>query len=108
MYDIDIYEDKNGKSKSKDDKINSNKIRTYINLLAENGFELKEPFIKKIDTEIWELRPISHRILFAGVYNNKFILLSMFIKKTQKTPKAEIDKAKRYLEDYKKRSMENE
>ena len=48
------------------------------------------------------------RILFAGWYNNKFILLSVFIKKTQKTPKMEIEKAMRLLEDYKVRSDEHE
>lgn len=36
--------------------------------------------------------------------NNKFILLSVFIKQTRKTPKKEIEKAKRYLQDFKKRS----
>lgn len=120
MYDIEIYEDKNGKSeiqeylkklrisKSKDDKIKSNKIRMYINLLSEYGFELNEPFVKKLDKEIWELRPIRDRILFTSMYNNKFILLSVFMKTTQKTPRSEIEKAKKYLEDYKKRSSENE
>lgn len=32
---------------------------------------------------------------------------SVFIKQTQKTPKKEIEKAKKLLEDYKKRSDEN-
>lgn len=41
-------------------------------------------------------------------YINKFILLSMFLKQTQKTPKKEIEKAKKLLEDYKKRSDKNE
>lgn len=116
MYIIELYEDSNGNceleeyfkylrnSKSKIDKIQSNKIRMYINLLSEYGFELKEPYIKKIDKEIWELRPQKNRILFTSWHYNKFILLSIFTKKTQKTPKKEIDKAKRFLEDYKKRS----
>ena len=42
------------------------------------------------------------RILFAYWDNNKFIILSQFVKRTQKTPKREIEKAKSYLEDYKK------
>ena len=62
---------------------------------------------KKLDKEIWELRPLRDRILFASWYNNKFILLSVFMKQTQKTPKVEIEKAKRLLEDYKKRSDKN-
>ena len=42
--------------------------------------------------------------LFAAFDNNKFILLSVFTKKTQKTPKREIEKAERLLKDYKRRN----
>ena len=80
----------------------------YIDLLSECGLTLKEPYIKKLDKEIWELRPLRNRILFASWYNNRFVLLSVFMKQSQKTPKSEIEKAKRLLEDYKKRSDENE
>ena len=118
MYDIEIYEDKNGKSEikeyikeleskkhtSKDDKIKFAKIIGYIDLLAESGLKLKEPYIKKLNKNIWELRPLRDRILFASWQHNKFILLSVFMKQTQKTPKSEIEKAKRFLKDYKDRS----
>lgn len=36
--------------------------------------------------------------------NNKFIILHHFIKKTQKTPKREIEQAKRNLQDYLERN----
>lgn len=58
----------------------------------------------EIYEDIWELRPLRDRILFASWCNNKFVLLSVFMKQTQKTPQREIEKAKRLLEDYKKRS----
>lgn len=64
---------------------------------------LGEPYIKHIDTEIWELRPLRDRIMFAFYDDNKIILLNIFMKQTQKTPKQEIEKAKRLLENYKKR-----
>lgn len=120
MYDIEFYEDKDGKSEiyeyikelkkndSKENKQKVKKIDLYIDLLSEYGFSLTEPYIKKLDGEIWELRPLRDRILFASWCNNKFILLSVFMKQTQKTPQREIEKAKRLLEDYKKRSDENE
>ncbi len=120
MYDIEFYEDKNGKSEvyeyikelkknnSKENKQKVKKIDLYIDLLSEYGFSLTEPYIKKLDGEIWELRPLRDRILFASWCNNKFILLSVFMKQTQKTPQREIEKAKKLLEDYKKRSDENE
>ena len=116
MYIIELYESENGESeikdyftklqssKNKDNRIKSKKIAMYIDLLAEYGLKLTEPYIKKLDDEIWELRPLRDRILFAGWCNNKFVLLSVFMKQTQKTPKREIEKAKRLLEDYKRRS----
>ena len=115
MYEIEIYEDKNKKSeikeyiknlnknKSKDNNIKLNKIIAYIRVLQEKGLSIGEPYIKHIEADIWELRPLRDRILFAYYDNNKFILLTVFMKQTRKTPKKEIEKAKRYLEDYKKR-----
>lgn len=117
MYHIEFYEDKNGKSEiieyikilrskkdNKDARIKLSKIVSYIDQLSDKGLQLGQPYIKHIDNEIWELRPLSDRILFASWCNNKFILLSIFRKQTQKTPKHEIEKAKKLLEDYKRRS----
>lgn len=120
MYNIEIYESENGTSeikdyinklqkyKNKDNKIKLNKIVAYIRMLKEKGLNLGEPYIKHIEGEIWELRPIRDRILFAYYRNNNFILLTIFMKQTQKTPKKEIEKAKKYLIDYINRSGENE
>ena len=116
MYDIEIYETESGKSEvkeyikelqkktNKDKKIKFQKIIAYIRMLKEKGLGLGEPYIKHLDEQIWELRPLRNRILFASCIDNKFVLLTIFMKQTQKTPKKEIEKAKRYLEDYIKRS----
>lgn len=72
------------------------------------GCKIGEPYIKHLEDEIWELRPLRDRILFAYFDNNEFILLSIFMKKTQKTPKSEIQKAKRILKDYIDRRREYE
>ena len=37
------------------------------------------------------------------IYDNNFILLNIFKKKTQKTPRKEIEKAKKLFKDYKGR-----
>ena len=120
MYKILIYEDRQGKSEikqyilklknnqNKDSRIKLEKIISYIRLLKTDGLNIGEPYIKHLKNELWELRPLRDRILFASMHNNKFILLSTFTKKTQKTPKKEVNKAKRLFEDYKKRSKENE
>ena len=119
MYDIIIYHDKNGNSqileflkkltnsKGKDARVNANKVNDYIQALATYGTYIGEPVCKHLDGEIWELRPLSNRILFAGLVNGNFILLHQFVKKTQKTPKRGIDQAKRELTDYLERSSEN-
>lgn len=115
MYEIIFYEDKNGRSEiqdylekltkknDKDSRIKFNKIVSYIDLLSKKGIEIGKPYIKHINNNIWELRPVRDRILFAYFDNNKFILLSIFMKQTQKTPKSEIEKAIRNLENFKKR-----
>lgn len=120
MYSIFFYKDRSGKQELKDyltklnaksdknSRINFNKIRDYIKLLQIHGTALSEPFVKHIEGEIWELRPLRNRILFFTCYGNNIILLSHFIKKTQKTPKKELEKAKRMMKDYIERSDEDE
>lgn len=95
-------------NETKDNRIKFNKISIYIELLAKNGLTLNENYLKHIEKEIWELRPLRDRILFANWSNNEFIVLSIFMKETRKTPKKEIEKAKKLLEDYRKRRNESE
>lgn len=118
MYEIIFYKDKKGHSeiedyikslaikrnKNKDCKIRFTKIISYIDLLEEKGIKLGEPYIKHLQGDIWELRPLRDRILFAYWDYNKFILLHQFMKQTQKTPLKEIERAKINLKDYRDRS----
>ena len=60
-----------------------------------------------LDGEIWELRPIRDRILFARLMDGRFVLLHQFMKKTQKTPKREIQTAQQRLSELKER-LKNE
>ena len=121
MHKIYFYKDRNGrcaiadyltkldKRKDKDSRIKLNKIRDYVKALSQRGTHLCEPYIKHIDGEIWELRPISDRIFFVAWTGNSFVLLHQFAKKTQKTPKREIEQAKREFADLKERGLdENE
>ena len=94
------YMDKLAASSGKDTRINLTKIGSYITLLDRNGLSIGEPFIKHLRGDIWELRPLRNRILFAALVDNKFVLLHIFLKKTQKTPVSEIEKAERELEDF--------
>jgi phage-related protein len=118
MYEIYFYEDKDGSSpvyeylqalsrrNDKNSRINHNKINDYIEALSLHGKAAGEPYIKHIDGDIWEVRPIRNRIFFASWSDNGFILLHHFVKKTQKTPQREIDQAKRNLKDMQERSTQ--
>lgn len=120
MYKIEFYEDKSGKSEivnflkelnqkaavNKDSRINFNKIVAYFDMLEEIGTRIGEPVTKHLDGEIWELRPLKNRFLYAYYKDSKFIVLHHFIKKTQKTPKREIEQAKRNLQDYLERNRQ--
>lgn len=119
MYEVTIYADKKGRSpvrdfvvelsskNDKDSRIRLNKIRDYVKALKEHGAILGEPYMKKISGKLWELRPLSDRILFAAWTGKGYVLLSHFVKKTQKTPPAEIEKAERLLKDFLERSGDN-
>ena len=99
---MDCLEDLRVKSESgnKSARINREKIMAYISALSMYGLRLGAPYIKHIDGEIWELRPIKNRILFFIWKKDEIILLSHFVKKTRKTPKREIEKAQRRANDW--------
>ena len=119
MYRVSFYKDKDGNEplkeylqelstkNDKNSRINLNKIRDYIKMLSEYGTRAGEPYVKYIDEGIWELRPLSNRILFFGYDGNQFILLTHFIKKTQKTPARELKKANSLMRDYLERGKKS-
>ena len=120
MHDIHYYKDKRGdcpiadyfsslaERQDKDSRVKLQKIRDYVAYLHVNGKQAGAPYIKHLDGEIWEFRPLKDRILFAAWVGESFILLHHFVKKTQKTPPREIAQAKRNLADMKERGFDNE
>lgn len=84
-------------------KMRAKMLHTIV-MLKNNGYELREPYSKHLKNGIFELRSkvgsdIS-RVLYFFVIGKKVILTNGFIKKTQKTPNAEIEKAENYRSDY--------
>jgi len=114
MFDLIFYQDRRGKepvwdylqemkrksAQDKNSRIQFHKMDDYLQALNTYGLAAGEPYIKHLDGEIWELRPLRNRILFAAWSKNGFILLHMFMKTTQKTPSREIEQAKRNLTDF--------
>jgi len=102
-------EELNQKSfKSKDAKIKISKITEYFRALRTYGTTIGSPTIKHIKNELYELRPLRDRFFFFYKYENKYIVLNHFVKKTQKTPQKEIDKAFRLIEYYNRKEDNNE
>ncbi len=91
-------------SEDKDSRIRMNKIRDYIKILEEKGTFAGRPYVRHVRREIWELRPLNERILFAVCKEKTIVLLHAFKKKTKKTPAKELFKAESEFNDFKRRS----
>lgn len=117
IFELEFYIKENGKIPVQDFLYSLNpKLRAKafsdIELLKKLGNELREPYVKplkgKNNKGLYELRikfsSDIARIFYFTYYDNRFILLHGFIKKTMKTPENEIKKARIYMEDYKNRA----
>ena len=122
MYTVEFYETADGKSElwdfleelrikaatNKDARIQHKQISLYIQLLQDNGTRLNENITKHLEDGIWELRPGNNRVFYFFFENDTFVLLHHFRKKSQKTPKREIEKAKNERADYISRKEANQ
>lgn len=108
-FDVEFNKQSDGKCLIKDfldslDKKLRAKLLRTIELLEHNGNELREPYSKHLEDGIFELR-VKHgsdiaRTLYFFIIGHKIVLTNGFVKKTQKTPKSEIELAKRCRTDY--------
>lgn len=114
LYQVEFYEDARGISElwnfleeleqkaenSKDARIQYRQIAQCIDLLQKNGTFLGNKITKHIIEDIWELRPGFNRIFYFYYKEDTFVLLHQFRKKSNKTPKREIEKALSERDDY--------
>ncbi|AIL66126.1 Phage-related protein [Rickettsiales bacterium Ac37b] len=75
-----------------------------VSLIKEFGpHNVGMPHIKLIVKKIWEIRVRGKdgiaRVLYTTIVNRKLVILRVFIKKTQKTPDAEIRIALKRLKE---------
>ena len=84
------------------------KLFMALEFLEERGPTLREPFSKSLGDGIFEIRAKQgsdiSRVLYFFRVGKKVILTNGFVKKTQKTPAREIDRAKRYRAEYQSRA----
>jgi phage-related protein len=71
-----------------------------VSLISEYGLErLGEPHVRHVTEKLWEMRLKGRsgisRALYVTAFGRRVVVLRAFVKKTQKTPQAEIKLALR-------------
>ncbi|MBR3469991.1 MAG: type II toxin-antitoxin system RelE/ParE family toxin [Lachnospiraceae bacterium] len=122
MFSIIMYEDEQGGSEialflkklsgetrgSGDARELLQKTVAYLDLLEELGTLVGEPVARYLEGNIWELRALHARILFAPIGNNTLLLLHPIVVNADMIPRKDIEKAKRELESYARRQRNND
>ena len=108
---IKFYEDEQGNVPVREflDSLDIKMLRS-IQALQDMGISLRMPLSESLGDGIFELRAkignnIS-RVMYFFIVGESAVLTHGFIKKTQKTPAREIEKAKKIRDDYKMRYMD--
>ncbi len=87
----------------------SKPVKDFMDTLdaKQAGSNLRLPYSEHLDDGIFEIRAKQGsnitRVLYFFFVGKKIILTNGFVKKTQKTPKSQIELAKKYREEYKSR-----
>ena len=108
-FEIIFYDRPDGSEPAKDFILSLDyKMRARVfqtlKLLSEKGTSLRMPYSEHLVDGIFEIRAkvgsdIS-RVLYFFVIGKRIVLTNGFIKKTQKTPKNEIELAKKYRNEF--------
>lgn len=80
------------------------RFERIVSLISEHGLEqVHEPYVKHLQGPLWEMRMKGKdtiaRAVYVTVRERRVVILHVFTKKTQKTPRKEIDIALRRLKD---------
>ena len=75
-----------------------------IEQLRVRNVRAREPLVRHLEGKLWELREESqtniYRVIYAFSTGRTIVFLHGFQKKTQKTPRREIETAQRRLDDF--------
>jgi len=117
MFEVEFYRKSDGSAPAKDfiDTLDTKmkaKMLRLIDMLEQNGNDLREPYSAILGNGIFELRAKQGsnitRVLYFFVVGKKIILTNGFVKKTVKTPRSEIELAEKYKLSYERRELSNE
>ena len=72
-------------------------------LEAFGPHKVREPYVKHLDQKLWELRmkaaPGIARAIYVTVQKQRIVILHVFVKKTNKTPRAAIELARQRMKE---------
>lgn len=112
MYDLIYYETSSGRfpiqnyieNVARNNPKELSKVQHYLNMLGKYGPEIGQKFhpksIRKLNTDIWELRIDKHRVLFFFFNTQSIVILHGFRKTTRKIPQKELERAVQERKDY--------
>lgn len=104
MFEVIFFAKDNGEKPVEEflDSLNikmRNKVVDNLRHLQIHGYKLREPYSKLLEDGIFELRTQFgrdiNRILYFFYVGNRIVMTHGFVKKTQKTPRNEIEYAKK-------------
>jgi phage-related protein len=109
QWKVEFYQFPNGNSpvldwfQSQDPKVKA-KLARIFDLLQEQGTAVGKPYVAPLEDKLYEIRIEQETNIYRALYfaytSKRFILLHGFQKKTQKTPKKELDLAKERMKAF--------
>ena len=111
------YEDARGRRPVEEfveefDSKTKGKILARIEFLVTHWYEIRRPYVDKIDRDMYELRVDfawnSVRIIYAYMFKDYIVLLHGFRKKTDKIRECDISIASKRVADFKARCLRGE
>lgn len=109
QFQVEFYETIDGRIPTKEfldtlDPKMAAKMVGLMEILEERGNALRKPYSAPLGDGIFELRAIQgsniSRALYFFYVEGRIIITHGFIKKTQKTPRSQIELAQKYRADY--------
>ena len=108
-WQVVFYEDPRGRCPAKEFMASlpardQGKVAAWIDLLEEKGPKLGRPYAARLEAGIYELRvrvaTLRYRILYFFCTGRLIVLTHGFVKKSGPVPKRELERAKRFKEDW--------
>jgi phage-related protein len=80
------------------------RLAKLSNLITQHGFEgLPRESVKHLDEKLWELRLVGRdgisRAIYVTASGKRIVIVRVFIKKTQKTPRSELEIARQRVKE---------